>query len=206
MVSAVCPVCHILLVEATDPSIDNLAAAVDEAVALGAQYVSNSYGAPEDPSETDYDSHYDHPGVVVTASSADAGCGVWVGRHRRARASRPWAGRGLVRDSSARGWARETVRNGAGWAARGSRPSPSGRPIRAARSRQRRPRGERWGSRTPGWPFPTPSGRRLAGVRRHQRRRADHRLHLRPGGHPAHRRWDSHTDTPTTLRWSTRRA
>ncbi len=45
MVSAVAPHAHILLVEADDNSIDNLGAAVDQAVALGAKYVSNSYGS-----------------------------------------------------------------------------------------------------------------------------------------------------------------
>ena len=55
----------------------NLAAAVDKAVDLGAQYVSNSYGtgysstpgSGEDASEIALlDPHYNHPGVVVTAS------------------------------------------------------------------------------------------------------------------------------------------
>ena len=44
MVSAAAPSAHILLVEADDNCIDNLAAAVDQAVAMGAKYVSNSYG------------------------------------------------------------------------------------------------------------------------------------------------------------------
>ena len=47
MVSATCPNCHILLVEASDNSMLNLGTAVDEAVALGAKYVSNSYGGSE---------------------------------------------------------------------------------------------------------------------------------------------------------------
>jgi subtilase family serine protease len=37
MVSAICPNCHILLVEANDDSIQNLGASVDEAIALGAE-------------------------------------------------------------------------------------------------------------------------------------------------------------------------
>ena len=47
MVSALCPNCHILLVEATTASIGDLGAAVNEAVALGANVVSNSYGGDE---------------------------------------------------------------------------------------------------------------------------------------------------------------
>ena len=38
--SSACPACHILLVEAQHASIGNLGTAVDEAVTLGAKYVS----------------------------------------------------------------------------------------------------------------------------------------------------------------------
>ncbi|WP_431953727.1 carboxypeptidase regulatory-like domain-containing protein [Actinacidiphila sp. bgisy167] len=83
MVSAIAPNAHILLVEADDNSFENLAAAVDQAVALGAKYISNSYGTDyrggfgEDPSEvTELDAHYNHPGVAITASSGDYGYGV----------------------------------------------------------------------------------------------------------------------------------
>ena len=44
MVSAAAPDAHILLVEADSASFEDLGAAVDQAVALGAKYVSNSYG------------------------------------------------------------------------------------------------------------------------------------------------------------------
>lgn len=85
MVSAIAPNAHILLVEATDDSNDNLGASVDEAVALGAKFVSNSYGSDytsvagsgEDPSETTTgDAYYNHPGVAVIASAGDSGYGV----------------------------------------------------------------------------------------------------------------------------------
>ena len=112
MVSAACPACHILLVEADDNTIKNLGAAVDEAVALGAKYVSNSYAASEDPAETGWDSYYDHPGVAITAASGDNGYGT----------SYPAAspdvtavgGTSLVTDPAApRGWA-ESAWSGAG--------------------------------------------------------------------------------------------
>ncbi len=54
-------------------------------MALGAKFVSNSYGsdytsAPgsgEDPSDTTtMDAYYDHPGVAVIASAGDSGYGV----------------------------------------------------------------------------------------------------------------------------------
>src|ERR1035437_9192420 len=51
MVSAMCPNCHILLVEANSASISDLGKSVNEAVALGANVVSNSYGGPEYPGE-----------------------------------------------------------------------------------------------------------------------------------------------------------
>ncbi|MDX6354864.1 MAG: hypothetical protein QOF98_1767, partial [Streptomyces sp.] len=67
MVSAAAPNAHILLVEADSANFEDLGAAVDEAVALGAKYVSNSYGtgydstpgSGEDPSElTSMDPYY----------------------------------------------------------------------------------------------------------------------------------------------------
>ncbi|WP_107459384.1 carboxypeptidase regulatory-like domain-containing protein [Streptomyces colonosanans] len=85
MVSAAAPNAHILLVEADNPSFANMGAAVDQAVALGAKYVSNSYGSNynstpgtgEDPSQvTVSDAHYNHPGVAMVASSGDNGYGV----------------------------------------------------------------------------------------------------------------------------------
>jgi subtilase family serine protease len=73
MVSAACPNCKILLVEANSASIDDLGKAVDTAVAMGANAVSNSYYAPEWSGETSEDVHYTHPGVAMTASSGDQG-------------------------------------------------------------------------------------------------------------------------------------
>jgi hypothetical protein len=77
MVSAICPNCHILLVEADDASSQNLGLAVNEAVALGAKYVSNSYDGPELPTEGMLDAaYYNHPGVVLTVAAGDSGYGV----------------------------------------------------------------------------------------------------------------------------------
>ncbi|NEA64666.1 carboxypeptidase regulatory-like domain-containing protein [Streptomyces sp. SID12488] len=73
-VSAACPACDILLVQGDSASLDDLGAAVDTAVRLGAKYVSNSYGLPgEGAFQTAYDHHYDHPGVAVVASTGDTG-------------------------------------------------------------------------------------------------------------------------------------
>jgi subtilase family serine protease len=73
MVSAACPKCSIVLVEANSALLDDLGAAVDTAVAAGAKAVSNSYYAVEWSRETSEDAHYRHPGVAMTASSGDRG-------------------------------------------------------------------------------------------------------------------------------------
>jgi subtilase family serine protease len=74
MVSAICPNCKILLVEAKSASFANLGAAVNEAAALGATAISNSYGG-SDASDSSYGSYYNHSGIAVTASSGDDGYG-----------------------------------------------------------------------------------------------------------------------------------
>ena len=76
MVSAACPNCKILLVEASSASLANLAAAVDTAARLGATQISNSYGGNETSNETSMESHFNHPGVAITVSSGDSGFGV----------------------------------------------------------------------------------------------------------------------------------
>jgi len=75
MVSATCPLCHILLVEANSNSFANLGAAVNTAARLGATAISNSYGG-SDASDSTNGAFYNHPGVAVTASSGDGGFGV----------------------------------------------------------------------------------------------------------------------------------
>src|SRR5215469_406248 len=86
MVSAVCPNCRIMLVEASfdhsnipgsyDPSIAEFAAAEDSAVALGAKFISNSWGGPESASYQAYNSAFRHPGVAITVASGDDGYGL----------------------------------------------------------------------------------------------------------------------------------
>ncbi|WP_328535588.1 carboxypeptidase regulatory-like domain-containing protein [Streptomyces sp. NBC_00344] len=103
MVSAVCPNCRILLVEADAPSMEDLGAAVNQAVSLGAKYVSNSYGGGEDPSLDETDAQYfDHPGVAITASSGDNGYG--VSYPASSKYVTAVGGTSLNRDSGARGW------------------------------------------------------------------------------------------------------
>jgi hypothetical protein len=107
MVSAICPNCHILLVEAKSGSLANLGKSVDAAVALGAKFVSNSYSSPDTASETADDAYFDHPGVAVTAAGGDSGYG--VGYPAASQYVTSVGGTSLVRaPATARGW-RETV-------------------------------------------------------------------------------------------------
>jgi subtilase family serine protease len=71
MVSAVCPNCKILLVEANSPSFDDLGASVDRAATMSAAAISNSYYGPEWSGETAYDVHYNHPGIAITVAAGD---------------------------------------------------------------------------------------------------------------------------------------
>ena len=74
MASAMCPSCHILLVESTNDYLNNLAAAANYAAAH-ANAVSNSYGGSESGT-TSYESAYNHSGVAITVSTGDYGYGV----------------------------------------------------------------------------------------------------------------------------------
>jgi subtilase family serine protease len=77
MVSAVCPNCNIVLVEAKSTTDASLGTAVNEGASLGATEISNSYGGSESSSDTSYDTeYYKHPGIAVTASSGDSAYGV----------------------------------------------------------------------------------------------------------------------------------
>ncbi|MBD0735224.1 peptidase S8 [Streptomyces sp. CBMA29] len=112
MVSAACPDCHILLVEADDSSMTNLGDSVNTAVSLGAKYVSNSYGGGESSSDPSYDSSYfDHPGVAITVSAGDSGYGAeYPAASQYVTAV---GGTSLTSDSSSRGWT-ESVWTGTG--------------------------------------------------------------------------------------------
>ncbi len=69
------PAAHIVLVEANSPTMNDLTAAVDQAVAQGASVVSMSWGASEFPYESTYDSHFNRPGVTFIAAAGDSGAG-----------------------------------------------------------------------------------------------------------------------------------
>lgn len=108
MVSAVCPECHILLVEATNNAWANMGAAENMAVKLGANEVSNSWAGKENSwsklLEEEYDEKYlKHPKVPLLFAAGDNSYGVeWpaasqygvaVGGTKlmKAKTSREWA-------------------------------------------------------------------------------------------------------------------
>jgi hypothetical protein len=122
MVSAACPNCHILLVEASNNSDSNLDTAEDEAVTLGATEISNSWAGPEFSGESSEDSFFDHPGVLITVAAGDEGYGAQY------PASSPdviaVGGTALTRASNARGWS-ETAWSGTGSGCSAYEPKPS---------------------------------------------------------------------------------
>jgi len=111
MVSAACPQCRILLVEADQASGTDLGTSVDTAVKLGATEVSNSYGATESSTTPADAAYYSHPGVAITVSSGDRGYGI-PNEPAVFSSVISVGGTSLTRDSSTRGWS-ETAWNGA---------------------------------------------------------------------------------------------
>ncbi|HKT03239.1 MAG TPA: putative Ig domain-containing protein [Rugosimonospora sp.] len=134
MVSATCPNCHILLVEASSAYDSDLYAAVDYAAAH-AKYVSNSWGGGEYTGQTVDDVHFNHPGVAITVSSGDSGYGVEY------PASSPYVtavgGTSLTRNTGvARGWT-ETAWSGAGSGCSSFAAKPSWQPASSVCTRRR---------------------------------------------------------------------
>lgn len=73
MVSAACPACSITLIEATDTD-NNLLIATGEAKALGAQYVSMSWGGTDDRNDSAFDSAYlAKSGAFYAVATGDQG-------------------------------------------------------------------------------------------------------------------------------------
>lgn len=101
MVSAICPNCHILLVEAQLPLTTDLATAVNTAARLGANVISNSYGGSEGAAS---DPAYNHAGIVITASTGDSGYSGGVQDPSAYSSVVAVGGTSLSKASNARGW------------------------------------------------------------------------------------------------------
>ncbi|HTU78725.1 MAG TPA: S53 family peptidase [Solirubrobacteraceae bacterium] len=122
-VHAVCESCHIVLVEADEPLFRDLETAEDSAAALGAQEISNSWGAPDcaSPGECEGVSAFDHPGLVITAAAGDEGYLNWLEPGGPSFANYPATSPDVVAVGGTRlklgpegGWAGETVWNDGG--------------------------------------------------------------------------------------------
>jgi subtilase family serine protease len=111
-VSAICPDCKILVVQAKSASIADLGTAVNTASKqAGVVAISNSYGGG-DLSDATYGANYNHPGIAVTASTGDDG---YQGGSFPASSSYVTAvgGTTLTAASNSRGWT-ESAWSGAG--------------------------------------------------------------------------------------------
>ena len=123
MVSAACPLCHILLVEADSSSISSLGAAVGTAIGLGARFVSNSYGGAETAKDATTDATYfHHPGVAITVASGDSGYG--LSYPATSQYVTAVSGTSLSKASNARGW-KETAWTGGGSGCSAYQPKPA---------------------------------------------------------------------------------
>ncbi len=124
MVSAICPNCHILLVEATTNGLGDLGIADNTAVSLGAVFVSDSWDGAEFPAESFYDNvYFNHPGVAISVASGNLGYGTgWPSASQYVTSV---GGTTLNADpGSARGWA-ETVWDGTGAGCSAADPKPA---------------------------------------------------------------------------------
>jgi hypothetical protein len=107
MISAICPNCKIVLVQANSNKSSDLAAGVNAAVASGAIAVGNSYSAKE---ENGSDAAYRHPGRAIIASAGNGGA--------ESRAPCSYAavvcvgGTTLLAGSAGRGWNERAWRDG----------------------------------------------------------------------------------------------
>ncbi|MFF0127899.1 S8 family serine peptidase [Streptomyces mirabilis] len=113
-VSAACPDCRILLVQAATSGLADLFDAVDVAHGLGAKFISMSWGVPEAPGETIFDHHFNFPGIAWVASSGDAGYPNLI-----YPAASPYVtaagGTTLVRREHSHDWDDELHNKGRGW-------------------------------------------------------------------------------------------
>ncbi len=111
MVSAICPNCHILLVEADKGTMPSLGAAEDTAAAMGAAQISNSWIVYGNMPDSEFGHYWNHPGHISVFGAGDDGYG--VGYPATSYYVTAVGGTTLTRTSGTRGWA-ETVWSGTG--------------------------------------------------------------------------------------------
>jgi subtilase family serine protease len=139
MISAACPRCRILVVEANSPALGDLARSEATAARLGASVISNSYGTREYGYAQKFARWYGQPGHTIVVSAGDAG---YTAANFPANLSTVTAagGTSLARARNARGWTEsvwndpETGAGGSGCSAYVARPAwqpPGDCPMRA---------------------------------------------------------------------------
>lgn len=111
MVSAICPNCHILLVQAQNADTNNLYAGIQTAARLGAHYIGASWGVKEFGGDN---GAFHHTGVVIAAAAGDEGGGGRFGGGPEQPCTYTYVvcvgGTHLVHANKKRGW-NETVWN-----------------------------------------------------------------------------------------------
>lgn len=89
-VRGMCHRCKILLILANSPYNSDLAAAENTAASMGATEISNSFGEPEVGTDPNFQAAFNHPGIVITASTGDDGWYGWdIANDRLGSASQP---------------------------------------------------------------------------------------------------------------------
>lgn len=111
MVSATCPQCRIVLVEADSNEFDDMATAVETAANLGATVISDSWATEEFPGEASENPRFNHPGVPTLFATGDWGYGVYY--PAAAPSTIAVGGTSLERSANSRGWT-ESAWSGAG--------------------------------------------------------------------------------------------
>ncbi len=105
MVSAICPNCRIVLVQANNDDTGNLYDGVKTAGRLGAKYIGVSWGGPEFGGDNPI---FHQPGVIISASAGDEGGGGSMGGGPEQPCTYTYVvcvgGTHLVRGNNTRGW------------------------------------------------------------------------------------------------------
>ncbi|WP_174248670.1 putative Ig domain-containing protein [Streptomyces hundungensis] len=112
-VSAACPACRILFVEADDNNDPNLYAADDTAVRMGPKFISNSWSDAESSGQKTDDQHLNVPGVLFAFATGDNGYAGGTQYPASSSYTLAVGGTSLSRTSNTRGWS-ESAWSGAG--------------------------------------------------------------------------------------------
>jgi subtilase family serine protease len=124
MVSAICPNCNIVLVEANSNSNSDLYSAENAAATLGATEISNSWSGGEYSGETsDSSKYFNHSGIAITAASGDSGYAAGTQFPAASQYVTAVGGTTLKASGTTRGWT-ESAWSGAGSGCSAYEPQP----------------------------------------------------------------------------------